>query len=105
MTVKGMRSLAFLLRDVAINVLTICCQIPGMRNLAFSLRDVTINDLSCVFHIRFTLHVVLFVRVFLSRILIASVFLNSQESIRQGHDQFRDKSREQQEQDFFFSFL
>ena len=61
---SGMRSLAFSLRDVTINVLTFSCLIPGMRNLAFSLRDDTIIALSCVFHIRFTLHVLLFVRDF-----------------------------------------
>ena len=55
--------MSFLLRDVTINVLIIFCQIPGMRNLAFSLCDVTIN-LSFVFHIRFTLHLLLFVRNF-----------------------------------------
>ena len=44
--IRGMRSLAFSLRDLTIDVLTSCCQIPGMCNLAFSLREVTVNELS-----------------------------------------------------------
>ena len=86
-----MCSLALSLHDVTINVLTICCQIPGTSNLAFSLRDVTINAFSCVFcvfHIYFTLYVLLFVRDFeqlkgegFFLILVASMFLNSWRSV------------------------
>ena len=70
-------------------------------NLAFSVCDITINALSCVLHIHFILHALLFVSDFeqlkaegFFLILTASMFLSSWGSIHHGYDQLSDKSRE-----------